>query len=74
MNWVGLIFLVLRYLPTVISLVKEIIGAIDSIKDKQIKAQAALELKEAVKQARKRGDRKPLRNLLNKLVALREQQ
>lgn len=73
MNWISLIFLVLRYLPTLISLVREILEAIGTINDPEAKKAAGLELKAAVKEARKLGNRRPLRNLLNKLVALREQ-
>lgn len=73
MNWIGVILLVLRYLPTLISLVREIVDAIRSIKDPQAKAAAGLELKEAVMQARRFGNHKPLRNLLARLSELREQ-
>jgi hypothetical protein len=59
----AIIFFVIRWLPTAISVITAIIKAIHEIKDPAEKAAAVSELSDAVKKAKETGDLRPIEEM-----------
>ena len=72
MGWLNIILTLIKYGPKLFSMVSEIIDLIKGLSDPQAKEATLVELKSAATVAKSNGDRRPLRDLRDRLYARRD--
>jgi hypothetical protein len=72
MGWFEILSLIIKYGPKLFSMVSEIIDLIKGVDDVQKKEALHVELKSAAVVAKSNGDRRPLRDLRDRLYEMRD--
>jgi hypothetical protein len=72
MSWLNILLALIKYGPQAFHLISEIIDLLRGVQDPQAKEGLKVELKSAVAVAKGSGDRRPLRDLRDRLYRRRD--